>query len=111
MTRPALPRTPDRFATWLRTTDTSEAWVGWRGEACGCPLAQYLISQGADRPSVGPYGYWSHGEKIRATPRWARIFLDALDRQNCHEAFVTATEALAILADLTPPNKETPHAS
>jgi hypothetical protein len=110
MSHPALPRTPDRFAAWLRAAPAPRSVVDWRDRTGGCPLAQYLHAQGMAEPWVGSRDYCTHGQRPRRLPRWARTFLDILDAQNTQRASVTAKEALAILADLMPPTKETSHA-
>jgi hypothetical protein len=111
MYRPMLPQAHDHFEAWLRTAPTPHALVGWRGQTRCCPLAQYLISQGADRPSVGARRYWAHDLENQSVPGWARRFLETLDAQGDRGTRVTAQEALRILAGMTLSTKETPHAS
>jgi hypothetical protein len=114
MTRPTLPRTPDRFALWLRTRHAPHDVVGARGCTDHCPLAQYLRAEGADHPCVYVSLYFDavrEGMPIpttasRPTPPWARTFLETLDTQNTHMPTVTAEEALAILAGLIPTAKK-----
>jgi hypothetical protein len=100
--RPTLPRYPDVFTAWLQTHAPTEV-VGQRSSYYRCPLAHYLQCRGATSADVDTSDYATDGHAKRATPRWARVFLTALDARGSAGSSVMAGEALQVLALQTKP--------
>lgn len=91
--------TLEGFRKWLESRSGGDI-VGWRGDPCDCPIANYLKSGGSPDARVGDNSYRLH-EFGESTPlsRAFQTFISEVDDYDPGEdpALVTASEALLIL--------------
>lgn len=88
--------TRNNFETWLKSKRPRQ-WVGESDNAFRCPLAMFLMEDGAPHPAVFYPEYWRNlaGGKRRALPRWADLFIHHVDKSRVR--YITASRALKIL--------------
>ena len=97
MSNATILATPDGFRRWLQSGEL-DAPVGRAGDPDNCPLAWFLLAQGAAACEVEHTRWRTRGGRFYALKPWARAFVRAVDLLPLWR-MLTAREALALLLD------------
>ena len=91
------------FKQWV--SNNPDKFVGRKGHACDCPIANYLKSVGYKSPTVnGNYIVESFTNNKIQTPKWASNFINLIDNYGNDEPAdmnpILKTTALKLLENI-----------